>query len=221
MWVIGAIFGFGLAAWIAKLILQNQQDFYENKLNSEKILHDVTVQYNVERTKNDIMQEVIITQGINEKRAYEMFFKMADIAIKNAQQPTQLYPKPLPSLAVNGESNTENAVYTPNLTQNTENKQVGEGKHVSNLALKTGVADWLLSKNARLLEGKKNIVIEMNGLKYVCDYPEEKGKTNKVSDLPLHLGRCFLDSCNSNFLSTEQSSRYCCEQHKNLKNNSK
>lgn len=206
--ILGLILGLIIAFKIGFILYENEKAFNEAQTQSA-----------VYQAQFNLMQEIVIDSKREKEKAYNMFFQVAEIATRNMQQPTQLYPKPLPSLSLIDGNSVENAVYTPSTQQNAENVQVGEGKHVSNLVLKTGVKDWLLEKGAKLFEGKNNVVVEIEKLKYVCDYSQEKGTTNKISTLPLHLGKCLLPACNANFISHEKSSKYCCDQHKNQNNN--
>jgi len=203
----GLLLGLYIALKIGFLLYENEKAFNEAQIQSA-----------VYQAQFNLMQEVVIDSKREKQQAYQMFFQIAEIATKNMQQPTQIYPKPLPSLGISDANSQENAVYTPYIAPNTENNQVGEGKQVSNLVLKTGVREWLLEKGAKLFEGRSNVVVEIEKLKYVCDY-SQKGKTSKVSTLPLHLGKCLLPACNANFLSQEQSSKFCCDQHKNQHHN--
>lgn len=207
--VAGIILGVWASLKVGKLLWENEKQCSEANV--------VSASY---QAKYELLQEIIVQEKREKMAAFDMTFRALQIASNNAQN-TQLYPKPLPSLGLSEANTAENAVYTPNLTPNSENGQIGDVKTASNLVLKKGVRQWLISKEAKLFEGKTNIAIEIEGIKYTCDYSQENGKTNKVSTLPLHLGKCNLPDCNANFLTQEPSSKYCCEQHKNQNNNSK
>jgi len=210
---LAILVGIGFGVWaslkVGKLLWENEKQCSEANAASAGY-----------QAKYELLQEIIVQEKREKMAAFDMTFRALQIA-SNSVQPTQLYPKPLPSLGVSEANTVENAVYTPNLTANPENKQVGEGKKASNLALKKGVRDWLIAKDAKVFEGRTNVVIEIEGIKYTCDYSQEKGKTVKVSTLPLHLGKCNLPDCNANFITQEPSAKYCCEQHKNQNNNNK
>lgn len=214
VYLLSIIVGIAIGIWgcikVGALLWENERQAAEARAESA-----------ANQARYELLQEVVIQTNREKAKAFEMFFQVAEIATQNMRPPTQIYPKPLPSLGLSEANPQENAVYTPNLAPNPENREVGENKPKSNLALKTGVREWLIGKDAKLFEGKINVAVEIEGVKYTCDYSQEKGKTNKVSTLPLYLGKCLLNECNSNFLSKEQSSKFCCEQHKNQHNNSK
>ena len=207
--LFGTFVGIWLSLKVGKMLWENEKQNAEANAVSA-----------ANQAKYEMLQEYIIQEKREKMRAFDMFFQVAEIAAKNVQN-TQYYPKPLPSLGLSAEIQHLNAVYTPNTEPILQNVEVGEGAKDSNLVLKKGVSEWLRKGGARLFEGKRNIIIEMQGLKYTCDYTEEKGKTVKVSTLPLHLGKCLLPDCDANFISQEQSSKFCCDQHKNQHNNNK
>lgn len=223
--IIGIIIGGVFVAYIANLVMQNQTNFYEYKLHSEKQMQNVRVDYSIMKAQNEILQEVAIDSKVEKEKAYEMFFRVANIAAKNMEYPSQSMPKPLPYYSQNTEIENLNGVYTPNDTIESENKPIGESgvKMMSKTIARKGVSEYLISQddNYKFSETETGIVLGIKGKRYVCSYPKEKGTTVKVSVLALYLGKCLLSSCDNNFLTKEQSTKHCCDKHKNENNNSK
>lgn len=212
--VAGIIFGIWVSMKIGRLLWENEKQ--SSEANAESAAN---------KARYELLQEYIIQEKREKIKAYEMFFQVADIAAKNMLYPSQSMPKPLPYYSQNAEIENLNGVYTPNDTIEVENKPIGESgvKIMSKTIARKGVSEYLISQddNYKFSETNTGVLLDIKGKRYVCEYAKEKGTTVKVSVLPLYLGKCLLSSCDNNFLTKEQSTKHCCDKHKNENHNSK